>query len=763
VTTVLTFVLTGATWSMFAASGEVVQLTAAEPAGVARAAEPVTSGVPFPQGLVKDAAQLALVDARGEPVPAVFSAINLWPKDQSVRWALVDTQVTVPAGGVAKFGVIQGAPAAPAGALTVADAAETITVDTGRLKFAVRKKGFRLFESVALDGRALCAACPEGLAMTIAGVRYTSAADAQSQVVVEEQNAMRVALLATGKLASADGAGKDRYDYRVRIHAYAGSPVVKVVATVIKKFGAGKDVTHFIGDLSLGLKLARAAGATYALGGDGAPAAGALAPDQKAGVLVKSSARWEFTGQAKGSGDPKAKKPLTLGWGGVSGPDGGVAAAVYRFWQVWPKAIEVAGDGTLAVGLYPQSLGQPLQFFTGMARTHEVLLVFHGKDAKAEDVQAKFAAFQKPLFAAAPPAWYCSARTLGSYAPVGAALVKGATEEFRKFDQTMSGYFDQLMGPELDNWQRRGVTMDAYGWLAYGDTLHWVWLKEDGADDPEGSPWKIAWDANYYDLPHLACAYFARTGERKFLEYHLDHAWHLMDIDTVHWDPGFPQGGASRRCPATNHVGYDPPDHREPIINVAFDHHKSESIFERYYLTGDRFARETALELLGHAFRAKDANYENGERRPAHQILTLVAGYWCTGEAKYLERARQVIQVGIDRQAQFGGHYNPRGGFTDGITVESFCKYYQATQDEAVFKAIKSECDWRLARGGAGTNWTFGFALAWKKTGEQKYLDQALTCLRADKTNHLSKDMGHMYRTAPNATGLLLETPRPVE
>ena len=734
-------------------AGEIVRLKAVEPAGIERVAEPVTGGVPFPEGLVKDVSKLALVDAAGKPVPAAFTAINLWPKDKSVRWALVDTQLSVPANGTAEFAIVEGPESRAIGKIGE-DRGEEFEVQVGATKISVRKKGFRLFESleraaaVSEPAAQFLTAHPEGLAMTVGGVRYTSAADGDSKVIVEEANPMRVALLATGKLA---GGGADRYDYEVRLHAYAGSPVVKVAATIIKKYGPQKEITHSFSDLSLGLKLAGGGGElSYALGGDGAPATGKLAAGKSAGVLVKSSTSWEFTGEAKGSGDPKAKKPLTLGWADLSGDKGGAAVGVYRFWQVCPKGLELSGDGTISIGLFPKACGQPQPFFTGMARTHETLIVFHGKDAKPEEVQKKFAAFQKPLFLAATPEWYCRTGVFGTIAPVGAKLAGEAAPAFAQFDKLIASYFDRLMGPELDNWQKRGVTMDAYGWLAYGDTLHWVWDEE-----PAGSPWRIAWDSNYYDLPHLACLYFARTGERRFWEYHLDHAWHLMDVDVAHWDKGFPLGGASRRCPATNHVGFDPPDHREPVINVAFDHHKSESLFELYYLTGNRRARSVALDLLGWAFSTtKDGSYD-GTRKPAHQILTLVAGYWDSGDGKYLERAKKVVDAGVARQAANGGGFNAKDNFTDGILLEAFAKYYQASGDEAAYKAVQAYCDWLMGKGKRWSNCSHGLALCWKKTGEQKYLDEVLKSLTASKTGHISKDMGHMYRNAPLATGLI--------
>ncbi|MGQ9662415.1 MAG: hypothetical protein ACUVWX_08790 [Kiritimatiellia bacterium] len=317
----------------------------------------------------------------------------------------------------------------------------------------------------------------------------------------------------------------------------------------------------------------------------------------------------------------------------------------------------------------------------------------------------------------------------------------------------MSGYFDQLLGPARDKWTKRGVTLDAYGWLAFGDTLHWVW------HDPksEGTPWDIAWDSNYYDLAHIACAWYVRTGDPKYLEWFRDQTWHFMDIDVVHWDPAFPNGGASRRCPATNHVGFDPPDHMQPIINVAFDHHKSESLFERYYLLGDRRAIEVAMDLAHMAYSRPDADY-GGTRKPAHQIITLVAAYWHTADRKYLVRARKIIDAGIQRQNQFDGFFNTAVGFTDGILLEAFGKYWLATREKDVLEAMRRFCD-KLAASGKlpYTNLAFGHALVYKETGKKKYLETALKLLDVSRPDHLSKDTGHMFRNVANMTGLLLE------
>ncbi|MFW6158725.1 MAG: hypothetical protein ACOC8E_05145, partial [Planctomycetota bacterium] len=529
-----------------------IELTVTEDAGVARVNEPVTFGVPFPKGMLKDVDDLALKSSDGRLFRAAFTVTNRWPGDQSVRWALVDAQLGVPANGTAAYKVTEGR-----------------VPETGQPGPVVRND-------------------VGDLSMTIGGVTYSVSNDKNSNAAVEEKNSMRRTLNISGKLTAENG--KASYDYVVRVHFYAGSNRVKIVPTIIKKYGKRRDIRHRFEDLSLSLKLAGAKNLTCALGGYKTPTIRTLGADDSAHVLVRDADRWTFGGVANPGGDPKKDKPLTLGWADLSGEHGGVAAGVYRFWQTHPKAIEVKGDGTMTVGLMPKLAGKPQDFYTGMARTHEILLVFH-KAEKPEALQDIFVGFQRPLVVRCTPEWYGRSGAFGSVAPAGADLAGDAEAEFEKFDARVSNWFDQLMGPRRDAWTKRGVTMDAYGWLAYGDTLHWVWQKE-----PEGSPWDIAWDSNYYDLPHLACLYFARTGKRKYHDFFVDHTWHLMDIDVIHWDPQFPQGGTSRRCPATHHVGFDPPHHKEPVVNAAFDHHKSESLWKRYYLTGDRRALDVALD-----------------------------------------------------------------------------------------------------------------------------------------------------------------------
>src|SRR5262245_57839194 len=72
--------------SSASAAGLDVPLTITETAGVARQSEPITFGVPVPQGLVRGVERLRLLSPDAKPVPAAFRVVNRWWDDGSVQW-----------------------------------------------------------------------------------------------------------------------------------------------------------------------------------------------------------------------------------------------------------------------------------------------------------------------------------------------------------------------------------------------------------------------------------------------------------------------------------------------------------------------------------------------------------------------------------------------------------------------------------------------------------------------------------------------------
>ncbi|MCG3177927.1 MAG: hypothetical protein BIFFINMI_00250 [Phycisphaerae bacterium] len=207
-----------------------VKLTVRETAAAARTAEPVSGGVPFPRGLLKEPTGVKLVDDAGKEVPAQFSAINRWGDDNSVMWLLVNARTDVTANGEATYHLQPGpATAKAADSLTVEQTPDAITINVGKLGFTVSRKKLGLIQS----------------SVTLAnGETYTSTAAPPDKVEVEEAGPQRATILVRGRLTFA-GEGKATlpycYGYIVRIRAYAGRPELRI------SYSLTNDLTPVIG------------------------------------------------------------------------------------------------------------------------------------------------------------------------------------------------------------------------------------------------------------------------------------------------------------------------------------------------------------------------------------------------------------------------------------------------------------------------------------------------------------------------------------
>ena len=91
VASVLAACASAARFESFALSADV-KLTVEEPAGAARQAWPVTSGIPFAEGELKDPQAVALLGDDGKRGPLQTEVLARWP-DGSIRWLLADFQV----------------------------------------------------------------------------------------------------------------------------------------------------------------------------------------------------------------------------------------------------------------------------------------------------------------------------------------------------------------------------------------------------------------------------------------------------------------------------------------------------------------------------------------------------------------------------------------------------------------------------------------------------------------------------------------------
>jgi hypothetical protein len=139
----------------------------------------------------------------------------------------------------------------------------------------------------------------------------------------------------------------------------------------------------------------------------------------------------------------------------------------------------------------------------------------------------------------------------------------------------------------------------------------------------------------------MAFQHFARTGNPAFLDLAVAHADHVEDLHQCHFGPGNNKTGACRYCPPTNHVAWE----QETVAHVEIhpSHHKTQSLFENYWLTGDPRALDVALEGCDWLFMfsftlAVGQNIATYQRRISHLFHSLCYGYYQTGNVRYLNQ-----------------------------------------------------------------------------------------------------------------------------
>jgi hypothetical protein len=295
-----------------------VQLTVAERYSEDRKNEPITSGVPLPEGYCKDTASLRLVDGNGNEVPCQFTPIVKWFRDGSIRWVLLDFQASVPAFSMKPFYLRDDGPAKPIdNPVQIDQSGDRIIVTTGPLKFAVRKKGFNLIDEAWVDESGDGAFDDAHRVVKSGGMSgpvlwsnapnlpvyraYAASADTDGTVTVEENGPMLVVIKAVGRHLPLSDAkpGEKLLDYVVRVYAYKGRSFVRVVYSAECRQGEGAhnftpvDKWNVVipGDLGKPEEL------KYSFGTSGADVSGGFGGQDRAWLVCESVDDWQVGGR----------------------------------------------------------------------------------------------------------------------------------------------------------------------------------------------------------------------------------------------------------------------------------------------------------------------------------------------------------------------------------------------------------------------------------------------------------------------------------
>jgi len=761
-----------------------VKLLVQDPAKVTRANDPVTTGVPFARGAVKDVDRLSVRLAGDKIIPAQFLKLVPWD-DGSVRWALMDCQVNIPAGGKTELVLRDdGKNRPPTNPVSIKDDAAAVTVSTGPLEFTVGKKKFNVFESLKVDGRETISQGSRGMVLykangdaVVAGVPET--------VKVEQAGPMRAIVCIKGKFPSVHNG---LLGYTVRITAYAGKKFIKIqtwlenngtfgyagmekykrlkewqYAPVLEK-GEVKRPEWLTFDgmaVELGLDL----GGQIEAACEGVSATAKFSVEQRCRGVKEHGRqigyRWgDFEYAILADGKELKKGKRTDGVVMLRGDKAGLTAAIRDFWQNYEKTVALDGS-TLKLWLWPTSGEWPRPTYSRSVRrgtTAYILKAWHKPgtyllaggvhkgyeailDFSDRGERQAWATVARPLMARAAPAYYAATEAApGFFAPAHAKSGdKWLDAKFQAWNQMARNAADLGGKTSIYHGRRGGGDHFGYwyGWMDFGDVCTRRKLSHDVREGARGLRFDWTW---------IMLLNYLRIGDRGFLDLGTDMARHRIEVDQ-YWS----ERDAPEFCGLTH---FDDGGTREihwifsPKLRPCVLRNWLSGVVLYYMLTGEPKAYECCMANYS---GIKHAWVEPKRKKPGSRDLTLKSMrpiqalcslYDLTADKKYLTDALSLFKnhialqwkesgphlVGWEEGRVSGKKQRKSVGRAFCLGSQALCELYSRTGDKEVFRLLTESCE-KEWPGGYRLEPLFRanvYAFVGYKTKNQDYIDEAM-------------------------------------
>ncbi len=462
---------------------EGVTLTVKDASGIGAIDYPVTAIIPVSYGIYQDTSRFRIVDGQGNPVAAQFEVLNRWPvRDNSIRHVVAHFQASVGAASKAYYAFqTKGAGPAPQKAVRVTDGSGVVTVDTGALRFTIKKSGFNLFDEVWLDtnGDGSYAAserivAPNGdVGATLTdrhGNKQRASDRTDLRVVIEESGPMR-SVIRVSSLSKFFSASDHRHGFAARIYAYAGKSFVKVDYQLQNSAkNARYSAPLYFDDVSLTLRPSLTSPTARFAAGAGNVWSGGVSSGRYLlqNSLTATTVNPSGGGSALLTGTNVAAE-ASCAWGDLSDSQRGVFVTVRHMAEMWPNALEVSPDNTVTVGLWPKYSAQyhngamtesGLYWLEDMQQVYkESLIYFHGANVASTELDRLAKTFQYHPIPFVPIAEYARTKVtldLGGIVPITEPV--GGTDT-RRILFTPSYYRQESVTP--------GNTRYNFGWMNF--------------------------------------------------------------------------------------------------------------------------------------------------------------------------------------------------------------------------------------------------------------------------------------------------------
>ena len=345
---------------------------------------------------------------------------------------------------------------------------------------------------------------------------------------------------------------------------------------------------------------------------------------------------------------------------------GGVCATIFQAQQNYPKAVK-ADDSGIYVMLVPEDVDRVVME-SGMSREQKFLLHFHGPEETLTEIDNRSLIYQMPDRPALLPDVFKEA-----------GVMPDIFVDRDRIDQDVE---IALIG-KCDGHAR------CYGMLNWGDAPDAGYTAQGRG---KGMP---VWTNNEYDYPHACALFYARTGERRFLDYMLAAGSHWMDVDVCHYskDP-LKFGGQWEH---TN-------GHCKDGVMVC-SHEWVEGLLDYYHFTGEERALETAIGIGENVLRLLETPMyqKSGEisaRETGWALRTLTVLYVETHDEKWVSKCEWIVGQFREWHEKYGGWISPytdntliRVGFMISVAVGSLMRYYRVFPKESLRQMMIAAID----------------------------------------------------------------------
>jgi hypothetical protein len=394
-----------------------------------------------------------------------------------------------------------------------------------------------------------------------------------------------------------------------------------------------------------------------------------------------------FVAELSGGAARPERAERAAGWLDVSDDQRGVAIGIRHFLEEYPKelALDAAGQaqaftwspraGAMSFArssAAPGSEGAVENWAQGIAKTSELVLLFHDRATGADAIARTMGYVLTPPVAHVDPAWYGDSGVYGHFAPRTAAFGELQRALDYKFDWVL---FNQRWSP----W---------FGMFDYGDV-------KVGFNGTRWDNWGHNEPAQDFEL----WLQFMRTGDPRYFDAAQALSRHTMDVDNTHWpaaprylgDTNYPLDywKTADAAPATKWLGIGRRHSAQHWQHALSAHVWVQGWLADYYLAADHRALDVARQTADMHLRRLWGEHELTGRRLYLSVWNLAEVWDATKDPRYGDETRRRVERMLRLQFDQGGALAlDRYGYAQIYASQGLSRFYAMTGDAAVRQAL---------------------------------------------------------------------------